>query len=121
MSNILRGPGWANREIINERLFNRETGVDVPGWNRGNKLKDYIEPGMQLPTTGRTAGKTTYREAELLFFDFLAKTLHIDRRVIKTKEVKDVAAGITPELLHQNGYEDVQALFGDWKAYLQDN
>lgn len=117
---ILKRPGWSGREIITEKMGGR----DVPGFSRGSvKIKDLIQPGMQLHTLNRTAGSTTYREAELLFLNFLRQKGLVDSNIkaFATKQVKEIASQITDENLQAVGFADLDELFDSWRVFLQDS
>lgn len=127
MSSILKRPGWANHQIIEEKVKIGDIERVIPGWGVGKEAKKHFagKIGEQVPTgrygAMRRVGGTSYREAELAFSRFLAQSLEIAENVIATKEVKEILRGVTEELLQDKGFDDVDDWLDQWVTFAQDN
>lgn len=128
MSSILKRPGWANIEPINERVKIGDYDKVVPGWGPGKEAKRFFmdKEGEQVPTGRlgalRPVGKTAYREAELAFARYLATSLEIAESVIATKEVKQILKDfVTIDKLQEKGYDSVEEWIQGWVEFAQEN
>lgn len=127
MSSILKRPGWANFEPINERVKIGDYDKVVPGWGPGKEAKRFFmgKEGEQVPTgrlgAMRPVGKTAYREAELAFSRYLATSLEIAESVIATKEVKQILKDfVTIDKLQEKGYDSVDEWIQGWVEFAQE-
>lgn len=126
MSSILNRPGWANHEILNEKIKIGDTEKTLPGWGPGKEAKRHFAAkiGEEVPTGRfgrmRKVAGTSYREAELAFSRYLADSLEIAENVIATKEVKSILRDVTEELLQQKGFDDVDDWIQGWVEYAQE-
>lgn len=124
MSNILKRPGWAS--LLSEKIKIGDKETVIPGWGPGKEAKKFFQGkiGEEVPTgkygSNRKVGGTSYREAELAFARWCAKSLQMREDVIATKQVKELLAMITPELLEQRGFSDVDEWIEGWKIFAND-
>ena len=126
MSNILKKPGWASRDVLSERVKIGDVEEEVPGWGPGKPAKAFFagKIGEEVPTgrygAMRKVAGTSYREAELAFARYCASSLEIAESVIQTKEVKQILRELTAEKLQEKGYESVKDWLQGWVEYAQD-
>lgn len=126
MSSILNRPGWANYQILNEKVKIGDIEKVIPGWGPGKEAKRHFAAkiGEEVPTgrhgSIRKVAGTSYREAELAFSRYLADSLEIAENVIATKEVKAILRDVTEELLQQKGFEGVDDWIEGWVEYAQE-
>ena len=123
MSSILKGPGWATREVITEKIKIGDVEKVLPGWGPGKEAKKHFQGkiGDEVPTgrhgTLRKVATTSYREAELAFSRFLADAMGIAENVIATKEVKSILRDITGDQLAEHGFDSVDSFIDAWVEY----
>lgn len=126
MSNILKKPGWASRELISEKIRIGDVDRVIPGWGPGKEAKKYFmdKRGEMVPTgrhgSLRPVGGTSYREAELAFARYLAYSLEIAESVIATKEVKHILRDVTEARLQEKGYDSVDEWIQGWVEFAQE-
>ena len=126
MSSILNRPGWANHQILNEKVKIGDIEKVIPGWGPGKEAKRHFAAkiGEEVPTgrhgSIRKVAGTSYREAELAFSRYLADSLEIAENVIATKEVKAILRDVTEEMLQQKGFEGVDDWIEGWVEYAQE-
>jgi len=126
MSNILKRPGWASRDVLSEKVKIGDVEKVIPGWGPGKPAKSFFagKIGEEVPTgrygAMRKVAGTSYREAELAFARYCAASLEIAENVIATKEVKHILRELTAEKLLEKGYESVEDWLQGWVEYAQD-
>lgn len=126
MSSILNRPGWANYQILNEKVKIGDIEKVIPGWGPGKEAKRHFAAkiGEEVPTgrhgSIRKVAGTSYREAELAFSRYLADSLEIAENVIATKEVKAILRDVTEEMLQQKGFDGVDDWIEGWVEYAQE-
>ena len=126
MSSILNRPGWANYQILSEKIKIGDIETVIPGWGPGKEAKRHFAAkiGQEVPTgrygAVRKVAGTSYREAELAFSRFLADSLEIAENVIATKEVKAILRDVTEEILQQKGFDGVDDWIESWVEYSQE-
>jgi hypothetical protein len=126
MSSILNRPGWANYQILSEKIKIGDIETVIPGWGPGKEAKRHFAAkiGQEVPTgrygAVRKVAGTSYREAELAFSRFLADSLEIAENVIATKEVKAILRDVTEEVLQQKGFDGVDDWIESWVEYAQE-
>lgn len=126
MSNILKKPGWASRDVLSEKVKIGDVEKTIPGWGPGKEAKKFFagKIGEEVPT-GRYGGLrkvagTSYREAELAFARYCAESLEIAENVIATKEVKEILRELTAEKLQEKGFDSVDDWIQGWIEYAQE-
>lgn len=126
MSNILKRPGWASHNILNEKVKIGDVEKTIPGWGPGKEAKKFFASkiGEEVPTGRygrlRKVAGTSYREAELAFARYCAESLEIAENVIATKEVKEILRELTAEKLQEKGYNSVDDWIQGWIEYAQE-
>ena len=130
MSNILKRPGWASHNILNEKVKIGDVEKTIPGWGPGKEAKKFFagKIGEEVPTGRfgrlRKVAGTSYREAELAFARYCAESLEIAENVIATKEVKEILRELTAEKFIDNPFANAafNRLYktGDLARYLPD-
>lgn len=126
MSNILKRPGWASRNVLNEKVKIGDVEKTIPGWGPGKEAKKFFagKIGEEVPTGRfgrlRKVAGTSYREAELAFARYCAESLEIAENVIATKEVKEILRELTAEKLQEKGYNSVDEWIQGWIEYAQE-
>lgn len=126
MSNILKKPGWASRDVLSEKVKIGDVEKVIPGWGPGKPAKSFFagKIGEEVPTgrygSLRKVGGTSYREAELAFARYCAASLEIAENVIATKEVKHILRELTAEKLQEKGYDSVEDWLQGWVEYAQE-
>lgn len=127
MSNILKRPGWASRDVLSEKVKIGDVEKTIPGWGPGKEAKRFFagKIGEEVPTGRygklRKVAGTSYREAELAFARYCAESLEIAENVIATKEVKEILRELTAERLQEKGYNSVDEWIQGWIEYAQEN
>jgi hypothetical protein len=127
MSNILKRPGWASRDVLSEKVKIGDVERTIPGWGPGKEAKRFFagKIGEEVPTGRygrlRKVAGTSYREAELAFARYCAESLEIAENVIATKEVKEILRELTAERLQEKGFDSVDEWIQGWIEYAQQN